>query len=77
MNENKLLTIYGARLSKNGHYINLTLVEGEGDQKRFYTACVKTDEQAKTHGHIEDNEAHIIVPLLSSPKDDYDPFNWY
>lgn len=72
--KNKLLTIYGARLSKSGQHINLTLVEGEGDQKQFYTACVKVDEEAKTHGSIEDNEAIIIVPLLQDKKkvDDFD-----
>lgn len=72
--KNKLLTIYGARLSKSGQHINLTLVEGEGDQKQFYTACVKVDEEAKTHGSIEGNEATIVVPLLQDKKkvDDFD-----
>ena len=67
--KNKLLTIYGARLSKSGQHINLTLVEGEGDQKQFYTACVKVDEEAKTHGNIEDNSAIIVVPLLQDKKE--------
>ena len=72
--KNKLLTIYGARLSKSGQHINLTLVEGEGDQKQFYTACVKVDEEAKTHGSIEGHEATIVVPLLQDKKkvDDFD-----
>ncbi len=69
MNENKLLTIYGARLSKSGKHINLTLVEGEGENKRYYTACVKVDADAKTHGSIKGNEAHIVVPMLEKPKD--------
>lgn len=64
MSENKLLTIYGARLSKNGNYINLILVEGEAPNKRFYTACVKIDNTAKTHGFVDDVQAHIAVPLL-------------
>lgn len=72
--KNKLLTIYGARLSKSGQHINLTLVEGEGDQKQFYTACVKVDEESKTHGSIEGHEAIIVVPLLQDKKkvDDFD-----
>ena len=76
MKENTLLTIYGARISKSGKHINLTLVSGEGDQKQFYTACVKIDEDAKTHGSVEDDEAIIVVPMLHNdkekPKDDFD-----
>lgn len=68
MNENKLLTIYGARLSKSGQHINITLVEGEGENKRYYTTCVKVDGDAKTHGHIEGNKAHIVVPMLKEDK---------
>ena len=68
--KNKLLTIYGARVSQNGNKINLTLVEGEGDKKQFYTACVKIDEDAKTHGSIENNKAIIVVPLLNTEKQD-------
>ena len=70
--QNKLLTIYGARLSKSGQHINLTLVEGEGDKKQFYTACVKVDEEAKTHGSIDDNKAIIIVPMLHNQKGEDD-----
>lgn len=39
----KLLTIYGARMSKDGKYLNLTLIEGSDDKKEFYTACVKPE----------------------------------
>lgn len=74
MNENKLLTIYGARLSKSGKHINLTLVEGEGNERKFYTACVKIDENSKVHGSIDKNtkgedEAVVVVPLLEKPKE--------
>ena len=68
MPKNNLLSIYGARLSKNGDYINLTLVCGEGKEKQFYTACVKVDETAKTHGRIKGEEAHIVVPLLKDQR---------
>ena len=74
MNENKLLTIYGARLSKSGKHINLTLVEGEGNERKFYTACVKIDESSKVHGVVRNTiekgeEAIIVVPLLEKPKE--------
>ena len=83
MNENKLLTIYGARLSKSGKHINLTLVEGEGNERKFYTACVKIDESSKVHGVVRNTiekgeEAIIVVPLLAptkteeTPKDQFD-----
>ncbi len=68
MGENKLLTIYGARLSQNGKHVVLTLVEGEGDQKQFFTACAKLDQDAKTHATIEGDEAIIVVPLLKQNK---------
>ena len=67
--ENILLSIYGARVSKSGKYINITLVKGEGDAKTFYTACVKLDKTAKTYGKVKDNKAYIVVPLLSNDKE--------
>lgn len=78
MQENKLLTIYGARLSKSGKHINLTLVEGENAQRKFYTACVKIGEESKVHGTIDKNvkgedEAVIIVPLLAPTKTEQPP----
>ena len=83
MQENKLLTIYGARLSKSGKHINLTLVEGEDAQRKFYTACVKIDEESKVHGFIRNTiegykDVLIVVPLLAptktkeTPKDQFD-----
>lgn len=68
MKENTLLTIYGARKSKNGKYINLTLISGEGQDKQFYTACVKFDNSKRVSGRIEDDAAVIFVPLLTDNK---------
>ena len=68
MKDNTLLTIYGARISKSGKYINLTLVNGEGETKQFYTACVKIDNKAKTRGSVEGNEAIIVVSMLQNDK---------
>lgn len=66
---NDLLTIYGARISKSGKHINLTLVSGEGDKKQYYTACVKIDKDAKTHGSIDGQNAIIVVPMLNKEKE--------
>ena len=65
MKENTLLTINGARKSKNGKYINLTLVSGEGQDKQFYTACVKFDNSKRVSGRIDEDTAIIFVPLLT------------
>lgn len=69
MKENTFLTIYGARISKSGKHINLTLVSGEGDQKSFYTACITINGNAKTHGSILDDRAIIVVPMLCNNKE--------
>ena len=78
MLENKLLNVYGARVSKNGKHINLTLVEGEGDKKQFYTACVKIEPtDAKISGEIDiaNSYAIINVPLLEGKKEAKEELN--
>ena len=67
MQESKLLNIYGARISRNGDHINITLVEGEGDKKTYYNACVKIAKEGKTYGSVEGNKAYIVIPLLKDP----------
>ena len=67
--ENILLSIYGARVSKSGKYVNITLVKGEGDAKTFYTTCVKLDKTAKTYAKLKDDKAFIVVPLLKNDKE--------
>ena len=62
--DTRLLTIYGARLSKSGKYINLSLVEGQGEEKHFFNACVEIDESAKTNGKVVKGKAIISVPML-------------
>lgn len=66
--ENDLLSIYGARLSKNGKYINVSLVSGDGKARKFYTVCVKVDKEAKTHGAIKNGNALISIPVLEVRK---------
>lgn len=66
--DTRLLTIYGARLSKSGKYINLSLVEGQGEEKHFFNACVKIDESAKTNGKVVKGKAIISVPMLNATK---------
>lgn len=62
-----LLNIYGAKVSKNGERLNVTLVRGEGDKKEFFTACVKF-ENAKTLAQIKEGYAYIKIPILQPLK---------
>lgn len=61
----ELLSVYGARTSKSGKYLNLSLVKGEGDEKTFYNACVKM-ENVKLND--KDGYAVIKVKLLKESK---------
>ena len=42
MNETKLLSIFGAKVSKDGTKLVLTLVSGEDESKQFYNACINS-----------------------------------
>lgn len=66
MAKEKLLSIFGAKLSKDGAKLVITLVGGEGEEKTFYNACVKLNNQQKTHAKIEEdgNYALLKVPML-------------
>ena len=65
MNENKLITIYGAKQSKDGAKLVITLVCGDEDEKQFYTACVKLDNSQKSKAKIgKDGYAVVKIPML-------------
>ena len=66
MAEEKLLSIYGAKVSKDGSKLVLTLVGGEGEAKQFYSACIKLNNSQKTHAKIEEDGQHALikVPML-------------
>lgn len=70
MNDNTLLTIFGAKVNNNK--VVLTLISGEGDNRKYYTACVKLDGSQKTKAEVDDfnNVARLEVPLLVKPSDD-------
>lgn len=69
-----LLTVYGARVSKSGKYLTLTLIEGEGDDKTFYNACIKLDKTAKTYAVVKGEKASIVINLLKEDKNGEIPF---
>ena len=64
MTESKLLSIFGAKVSKDGKKVVLTLVGGEGEERQFYNTCIKLDNSQKTHAKIEGKTALIKVSLL-------------
>lgn len=72
--KNDLLTIYGARVSKSGKHVNITLISGEGEQKQFYTTCVKLDANAKTQAKVKDGYVVVKINLLKDVKTDDNPF---
>lgn len=69
-----LLTVYGARVSKSGKYLTLTLIEGEADDKTFYNACIKLDKTAKTYAVVKGEKASIVINLLKEDKNGEIPF---
>ena len=66
----ELLSIFGAKVSKDGTKLVLTLVSGEDESKVFYNACIKLDNSQKTHAKVEEDgkPALIKVAMLDEKK---------
>lgn len=65
-----LYSIYGARPSKDGKRVNLSIVTGEGDARRWGTISIKLDNNSKVHVEMNDNDVLVKVPLLVDSKDE-------
>lgn len=64
MAKNDLLTIYGARISKDGKHANITLIRGEED-KEYFTSCVSLNNtKRKTQAKVKDGYVLVKIPLL-------------
>ena len=62
---NTLFTIYGARLSKSGERVNVSLVRGDDEDKEWATVSIKTGKSsAKVKAKIDGDFAIIKVPML-------------
>lgn len=76
--EETLLNIYGAKVSQDGKRIVLTLIQGDGQNKKYFNACVKLETSNKVRAKVdEENEVVFVrVPLLKpkteSKEDDFD-----
>ena len=70
MKQNELLTIYGAKVSKDGKKAILTLVAGHDADKEFYSACVKLDNSGKVKVKVDQKNKNIMfkVALLEAKK---------
>ena len=64
MVESKLLSIFGAKVSKDGTKLVLTLVSGEDETKQFYNACIKLDNSQKTHAKVEKDGKHALIKVV-------------
>ena len=64
MNETKLLSIFGTKVSKDGTKLVLTLVSGEDESKQFYNACIKLDNSQKTRAKVEKDGKHALIKVV-------------
>ena len=64
MNETKLLSIFGAKVSNDGTKLVLTLVSGEDESKQFYNACIKLDNSQKTRAKVEKDGKHALIKVV-------------
>ena len=64
MNETKLLSIFGAKVSKDGTKLVLTLVSGEDESKQFYNACIKLDNSQKRRAKVEKDGKHALIKVV-------------
>lgn len=63
-----LLNLYGAKRSKSGNHLNITLTTGEHGKRNWFTCPIKMALDAKIHAEIQGNCAVIYVPLLKDEK---------
>ena len=69
---NKFHSIYGARLSKTGNHVNITLVSGEKDKREWVNCSVKIDSNARISAKVKDGFAYIKIPILQDRQDTED-----
>lgn len=64
MKDTPLLSIFGAKVSKDGKRLVLSLVSGEDDSKTYYNTCIKLDNSQKTHAKVEKDGKHAIIKVV-------------
>ena len=58
-----LLNFLGAKLSADGKKVVITLISGKGDKKEYFTACIKLNNQQKTHAKIDEDGVYVLVKI--------------
>ena len=61
---NKLFTIYGARMSKDGTRVNVSLINTEGDETEWAMCSIAKKGKGKTKVKVEDKYVFVAIPLL-------------
>ena len=70
-NGNALFTVYGARLSKSGERVNVSLVRGKDEAKEWATISVKMGKSdAKVKAKIDGDFALFKIPMLKPKEED-------
>ena len=59
----ELLSIFGAKVSRNGKRLVLVLVSGEGEARKYYNSCIKLDNSQKTHAKVEEDGLHALIKV--------------
>lgn len=68
--DNALFTVYGARLSKSGERVNVSLVRGKDDAREWATISVKLkNADGKVKAKIDGDFALLKIPMLKEKKD--------
>lgn len=65
----KLFNIYGARLSKSGKYLNLSLVRGKDNNKEFISVPITLDDTKNNYAVLSGEVAIINVKMLHQDND--------
>ena len=68
-NNTNLYSVYGARISASGKYVNLSLVNGEDDEKEWATACVKKKGKY-IKVKVNDDTIVLTIPRLDVEDDE-------
>ena len=63
--ESTLYSVYGARISKSGERVNVSLVKGNNDDKQWACVSVKLDNpNGKVQAQVKNGFAYIKIPML-------------
>lgn len=63
-NKSEILSVFGAKVSKDGKKLVLSLISGENESKKYYNACIKLDNSQKTTAEIEEDGKHANIRVV-------------